>query len=129
MRKFTSFLLMDDDVKDAKAQINYFCKNDLPAKFRIFDEKSKQYKPFVDLTNHKWISDRAIFNKSANKTICWFDNEKYISTNTDKIYDFRVGFGACYYKHLTKLIKQRGYSKSQLKFLENFLSRIILLLF
>ena len=135
MREFTSLpFLSNDTVEDNEDEIIILqaggrqvgktrkliekAQKEMPTTLNIFDAKSKKYKPLADLTNHKWVSDRAIFNKSANKTICWFDNEKYISTNTDKIYDFRVGFGACYYKHLLKTIKLRGYSKSQLKFLE-----------
>ena len=135
MREFASLpFLSNDTVEDNEDEIIILqtggrqvgktrkliekAQKEMPTTLNIFDAKSKKYKPLADLTNHKWVSDRAIFNKSANKTICWFDNEKYISTNKEKNYNFKIGFGACYYKHLLKTIKQRGYSKTEIIFLQ-----------
>lgn len=102
---------MDKITKDL-IKISRFQRNNLP-----FVNLTPNFQS-VNVITQKWISDRAIFNKSANKTICWFDNEKYISTNKEKNYNFKIGFGACYYKHLLKTIKQRGYSKTEIIFLE-----------
>lgn len=67
----------------------------------------------------KYIADQVIFNKGANKTICWFNGEKYISTNKENVYDFRIGFGACYYKALLIKYKNNRVVTKYLRFMQN----------
>lgn len=67
----------------------------------------------------KYVADQVIFNKGANKTICWFNGEKYISTNKENVYDFRIGFGACYYKALLIKYKNNRVVTKYLRFMQN----------
>lgn len=83
---------------------------------QIVQEKTTSISDKVKI---KYIDDQVIFNKGANKTICWFNGEKYISTNKENVYDFRIGFGACYYKALLIKYKNNRVVTKYLRFMQN----------